>query len=444
MRTHIRIIQPMQEFFEKESTGGVILIISTLLAMFLANSPWGHYYFEVLHHHIDITFGERIFSLDKPIEFWINDFLMALFFFVIGLEIKREVMAGELSNIKAASLPIAAALGGMFIPALFFIVFNIGGDINGWGIPMATDIAFTLGILTLMGKRIPLSLKIFLTALAIVDDLGGVLVIALFYTEDFNAISLLAAGGIFIALMCLNYFKVYKLSAYGILGIALWLFVYESGIHPTIAGVLLAMSIPSKRRMEDYGDFEQKLEDGLAILKKNPFEKEQHFLTTDQAHGVDHIYTSSKYAMSPVQRLEHALHPFVAFFVIPLFALANAGIPLKGDLLTSLGSNISLGIIFGLFFGKQVGIMLFTWIAVKLKLGSLPQDMNWRMLYGLACIAGIGFTMSLFIGNLAFSDDIALLQAKIGILAASILSGVVGWMVLSWATKGNKEELADR
>jgi NhaA family Na+:H+ antiporter len=415
-----------------------VLIFSTLIAMILANSPWAHQYFEILHYKIEITFGEHLFSLNKPVEVWINDFLMAIFFFVIGLEIKREIMAGELSSIRAASLPSAAAIGGMVVPAAFYLLFNIGGQVNGWAIPMATDIAFTLGILTLMGKRIPLSLKIFLTALAIVDDLGGVLVIALFYTEDIRMTSLLSAGAVFGVLMMLNYFKVYRMTFYGLLGIALWLFVYESGIHPTIAGVLLAVSIPSRRRVESFDFFQDKLTQGMNMLKSNPFSKNQHFLTKDQAHGIDHIYNTSKFAMSPLQRLEHLLHPYVVFFVIPLFALANAGIPLKGELGAALTGNISLGIIAGLFLGKQIGITAFTWFAVKMKWGELPEDLNWKMIYALSCIAGIGFTMSLFIGNLAFSDPSHILQAKIGIIAGSILSGIMGWSILQWATRHRK------
>jgi NhaA family Na+:H+ antiporter len=434
MRTGIQVIRPIQEFFDKETTAGILLICCSALAMFLANSPWAPYYFDILNHHVEITIGENIFSLDKTVDFWIDDLLMAIFFFVIGLEIKREVRAGELSNIRAASLPIAAAIGGMVVPALFYMLFNYNGNMNGWAVPMATDIAFTLGLLTLMGKRIPLSLKVFVTALAIVDDLGAVLVIALFYSSSIQLTSLLTAAGIFAALMLLNYFKVYKFWIYGVLGVALWLTVYKAGIHPTIAGILLAASIPAKRRVEDYQYFEQKLQDGLSILKQNPFERDQHFLTTDKANGVDHIYTCSKYAMSPVQRLEHTLHPFVAYIVMPVFALANAGIPLDLELLGSLTGNISMGIILGLILGKQIGITLFTWLAVKLNLGELPKDLNWPMIYGMACLAGIGFTMSLFISNLAFADPNAILQAKLSILTGSIIAGIMGFAVLSWAT----------
>lgn len=426
------IPDPILEFLHKESTGGLLLILSTIVAMILANSGWSEAYFSILHHKIEITIGENFFSLNKPVEVWINDFLMAIFFFVIGLEIKREAMAGELSNIRAAILPISAAVGGMVVPALMFVIINMnGGNLNGWAVPMATDIAFSIGILTLLGRRIPLSLKIFLTALAIVDDLGGVLVIALFYTEQINMMSLLSAGGFFAILVLMNRLGVYKMAFYGIVGMALWLAVYNSGIHPTVAGILLAMTIPSRRRIKSFKLFKAELELGLELLRESPFKKGQLFLDHRQSDGIIQIYSTSRYAMSPVQRLEKNLHPLVAFFVMPLFALANAGIPLQGDLWGAVTSPISLGIIAGLFIGKQIGITLFTWLAVRLRFGRLPFDMNWKMVYGLSCIAGIGFTMSLFISNLAFENADAALQSKIGILTGSLLSGMVGWLVLS-------------
>ena len=439
MHSDLKIIRPIQEFFRAESIGGIILLISATIAMILANSPWESAYFNVLNHHIEITLGEHVFSMDKTVAFWINDLLMAIFFFVIGLEIKREIMAGELSSIKAASLPIAAAIGGMVVPALCYLAFNSGPDARGWAVPMATDIAFTLGILSLFGKRIPLSLKVFLTALAIVDDLSGVLVIALFYTEQLNTVSLLSAGGVLVALMLLNYFNVYKMSIYAFLGLALWLFVYESGIHPTVAGVLLAMTIPAKRRLEDLEHFKEKLEWGEALLFDNPFTREQVFLSKAQSAGINHIFNASRYAMSPVQRLEHALHPFVAFFVMPLFALANAGVPLDGLSKLGSGSGVFIGIIAGLVLGKQIGIMFFTWLAVKLKLGVLPADLDWKLIYGLSCLAGVGFTMSFFIGNLAFEDPAVIIQSKLGILAGSLIAGVMGWGVLTFATRGRNE-----
>jgi NhaA family Na+:H+ antiporter len=438
----ITIIRPIQEFFKKESTAGIVLLINAVLAMILANSPWAHHYFAVLDHHIEITLGERVFSLDKSVESWINDFLMAGFFFLIGLEIKREILAGELSNMRAASLPIIAAIGGMVVPALIYLSLNSSGhgSLDGWGVPMATDIAFSIGVLTLLGTRIPLSLKIFLTALAIVDDIGAMLVIALFYTEGINTLSLVGAGGFFAILVVMNLFKVRELSVYVVFGTALWLFVYESGVHPTIAGFLVAMTIPARRKVTKYEDFEAQLREEVKTLRNHPFREHQYFLTSDQAAGVFHIFSSSKHAMSMVQRMEHAMHPFVAFFILPLFALANAGIPVKGEVLGSISGNISLGIIFGLIFGKQIGIMLFTWLAVRLGLGRLPGDLNWKLIFGASCLAGIGFTMSIFIANLAFDDDDLLLQAKIGIMAASLLAFIMGYTVLRLATSDRRQK----
>ncbi|MEZ5003285.1 MAG: Na+/H+ antiporter NhaA [Chitinophagales bacterium] len=439
MRPNLIITKPIQQFFNNQSAGGIVLIICTIAALIIANSSWGHVYEDFLHHHIEITLGENFFSLDKAIHVWINDFLMAIFFFLIGLEIKREIMAGELSNIRAASLPIAAAIGGMIAPALVYVILNIkSGDMSGWAVPMATDIAFSLGILTLLGRKVPLSLKIFLTGLAIVDDLAGVAVIALFFTSDIDVNSLLIASGIFLILLGLNKLRVYKMTIYAILGLVLWLFVYESGVHPTIAGVLLAISIPARRRMKDTSLLLPKIELGTMLLRDNPLHNDQLFLTENQIHGIDEIYTASKYATSPVQRLEHSLHPIVAFIIMPLFALANAGIVIDGNIVAALSSSVSLGIILGLFLGKQLGITFFTWLAVKLKLGVLPEDVNWMQIWGLSCLAGIGFTMSLFISNLAFTEATTITNSKIGILAGSLLSGITGWIILSLAAKKKK------
>lgn len=440
MRPNLIITKPIQQFFNNQSSGGIVLIICTIAALVIANSGWGHAYEQILHHHINVTFGENFFSLDKAIHVWINDFLMAIFFLLIGLEIKREIMAGELSNIKAASLPIAAAIGGMILPALVYVFINLkSGDIGGWAVPMATDIAFSLGILTLLGKKVPISLKIFLTGLAIVDDLAGVAVIALFFTSDIDVNSLLIAAGIFAILLLLNRLRVYKMTIYAILGLALWLFVYHSGIHPTIAGVLLAISIPARRRMKDTSLLMPKIELGTMLLKDNPLQNDQLFLSENQVQGIDEIYKASKYATSPLQRLEHSLHPIVAFGIMPLFALANAGIVLDGNIIAALTSSVSLGIMLGLFLGKQLGITFFTWLAVKLKLGVLPDDVNWMQIWGLSCLAGIGFTMSLFISNLAYNDVHTVTNSKIGILAGSLLSGLVGWIVLSIAANKKKK-----
>ncbi len=429
-KRELRIIKPIQSFLENESTGGLVLIFSMFLAMFLANSGFSYQYFHILHSHVNLTIGEVI-SIDKPLEFWINDFLMAIFFFLIGLEIKREIMAGELSSFSQASLPISAAIGGMVLPAFIYFLFNrSGAGVDGWGIPMATDIAFSLGILSLLGKRVPISLKIFLTALAIVDDLGAVLVIAIFYTSDISVIHLVSGLGVFFFLFFLNYLRVYKLTFYIVGGIALWYLIYMSGIHATIAGVLLALTIPAKRRVASKEIFVERVRLYIHEFHFSRQTEKKFFLTDEQSHRVDNIQSACKEISSPLQRLEHTLHPYVSFFIMPLFALANAGIKLEGNIIDALSSNIALGVMAGLFFGKQFGILLFTWIGVKLKLGKLPSDLGWPHIYGLGALAGVGFTMSLFIAHLAFHDAESLQLAKIGILVISIISSIFGVLVL--------------
>lgn len=428
----LRIIKPIQAFLENTAAGGIILIFNTILAMFLANNSFfSEYYFKILHVHINLNIAD-IVHIDKPLEYWINDFLMAIFFFVIGLEIKREVIAGELSDIKQASLPITAAVGGMVIPAVIYIlsINRMPEAHHGWGIPMATDIAFSLGIISLLGRRIPFSLKIFLTALAIVDDLGAVLVIALFYTTDI-AFTYLAGGLlIFAFLLILNRLNIYRISIYMVLGLVLWYCFFKSGVHATIAGVLLALTIPAKRRLSSKNAFVEKVRLNLHEFHFTKQTEKKYFLTDEQSHSVDNIVYACNEVSSPLQRLEHSLHPFVAFFIMPVFALANAGIKIEGDFFHSLISPISLSVMLGLFFGKQFGIFLFTWIGAKLKLGILPADLSWRHIYGMACLAGIGFTMSLFIANLAFVEFEHIQLAKIGTLAGSVLSGIVGIIVL--------------
>lgn len=426
------IIRPIQEFLENTASGGIVLIITTIIAMILANNSYlSEHYFSILHAHINLNIAD-IIHIDKPLEYWINDFLMAIFFFVIGLEIKREVIAGELSDIRQASLPIAAAIGGMILPASIYLlsIQSMPEASHGWGIPMATDIAFSLGIISLLGKRVPFSLKIFLTALAIVDDLGAVLVIALFYTSNIDFGYLLGGLGIFAFLILLNRLNIYKISIYMILGLVLWYFFFKSGIHATIAGVLLALTIPAKRRITSKDSFIEQVRLSLHEFHFTKQTQKKYFLTDDQSHSVDNIVYACNKVSSPLQRLEHALHPFVAFFIMPVFALANAGIKIEGDFLQSVISPVSLSVILGLFLGKQAGIMLFTWIGFKLKLGVLPPDLSWKHIYGMACLAGIGFTMSLFIANLAFKDFDHIQLAKIGTLAGSLLSSIFGVIIL--------------
>ena len=358
---------------------------TTAIAFAWANSRWSGSYF----HLWEVPAGIYIpqFEFTKTLHHWINDGLMAVFFFVVGLEIKREMLEGELASLKKAALPIFAAVGGMIVPAALYLVLNHGGPASrGWGIPMATDIAFSLGVLALLGASAPLTLKVFLSAFAIVDDIGAVLVIALFYTANIAWAALGFAAGILVLLLLLNRLRVHSIWPYLALGLCLWFFILKSGVHATVAGVLLALFIPSRPPDEQ--------------------------------------------TPSPMKYLEHLLHPWVAFLIIPLFALANAGVSLHGADLAWITHPVFLGIAVGLIVGKQIGILLFSWLSVRLGMASLPEDVGWRHVYGAGWLGGIGFTMSVFITTLAFDDPAILTVAKLAILAASVLSAVGGWLLL--------------
>jgi len=428
-----RIFSPFQEFFQQEASSGVLLIVATVIALIWANSPWAASYVHLWETKITISFGT--FGISKDLLHWINDGLMAVFFFVVGLEIKREVLVGELSSPRQAILPIIAAIGGMVVPAGFYLLFNAGGSAqSGWGIPMATDIAFALGVLSLLGKRVPLSLKIFLTAVAIVDDLGAVLVIALFYTSEIVWVSLLI-GAVFLgALIVANRLGIRSPLLYGLLGLGLWVAFLKSGVHATIAGVLLAMTIPVRTRTNTEEFFIN------ASFFPDEFRKhgkpgESALTNKAQRSAIMAIEIAAEHAQTPLQRLEHILHPWVSYFIMPVFALANAGVVLRGNLFSTLVQPVTLGIITGLIFGKQIGVFIASYIAVKLKWADLPSGMTWKRLYGLSWLAGIGFTMSLFITSLAFTDTKILAMAKAGILFASIISGTVGAFILSRVKK---------
>lgn len=423
-----RILVPFQNFFSTQASGGIVLFIAAIVAIVWANSPWAHSYHEIWEAHFRI--GALNFNIDKPVELWINDGLMAIFFFVVGLEIKRELIIGELSSLKQASLPIMAAIGGMVVPALIFTMFNAGSDtISGWGIPMATDIAFALGVLALLGDKVPLSLKIFLTALAIVDDLGAVLVIAIFYTSELSLIYL--GIGIALIILSLVFARLHVRSplVYAILGVIVWVFFLKSGVHATIAGVLMALTIPGKARINSKSFISRsksivsELETNCEIGDMVPASKEFN-------SGVFELESNCEKVMAPMQRLEHGLTPWVAYFIMPIFALANAGLAIDPELLGVLFNPITLGIILGLFIGKQIGITLFAWLSVKFKFSELPEGVSWKKIYGVACLGGIGFTMSLFISNLAYGVDIYQQEAKLGILIASLLSGILGAVIL--------------
>lgn len=384
----------IREFIKLESSSGIILLSAAIIALVLDNSPFNHFYQNFIAAPFIIRFGD--FSLAKPLLMWINDGLMAIFFLLVGLEIKREILIGELSSVHKMALPSIAAVGGMVVPAIIYYLFNGNNHeyMSGWAIPTATDIAFALGILALLGSKVPSSLKIFLTALAILDDIGAIVIIALFYTSDLSVLSLGLAALCLLALFLLNRFKVTKLSPYCVIGLILWVCILKSGVHATLAGVALAFAIPLD----------------------NPKKPEQ----------------------SPLRRLEHTLHPWVAFLVLPLFAFANAGVNFEGMSLHTFLHPIPLGIIFGLFVGKQIGILGICWLAVKSKLAKLPDSLRWRHIYGAALICGIGFTMSLFIGTLAFDETINIDYARLvrlGVFVGSILSGVCGYFWLYCSKK---------
>ena len=407
----------------------------TIIAVIWANSSYYDVYDHIWHTiKVGVSFGN--FELNANLHHWVNDGLMAIFFFVIGLEIKREVVGGELSSFKRAALPLGAAIGGMLVPALVYVAFNYDNpqNIDGWGIPMATDIAFALGLLSLLGNRVSPNLKIFLTALAIADDLGAILVIALFYTESIDMTEIINAVIFLGVLFGANKLGVRNMAFYAIVGIAgIWLAFVYSGVHATIAGVLIALTIPCKPKISggQYIDKLKSLLQGSKIAKT----EEIGMLSPDAVHSLDDVIKITKDAESPAQKLEHVLHPVSAFFILPLFALANAGVRIEGSLVEMLIHPISLGIIAGLVLGKLLGISLFTHLIVKLKISSLPNGVDFKQIYGAALLAGIGFTMSIFISDLAFSDAQTIQIAKVGVFAASIIAAVLGMILLSNPSK---------
>ena len=424
------ILRPFQEFARRSTAGGILLLASAIIALLWANSPWGHLYEQLWHTEIAIVLGG--FHLEEDLLHWINDGLMAIFFLFVGLEIKREVLIGELASVRRAALPLVAAAGGMLVPAGLYIAVNGGTEgARGWGIPMATDIAFALGIMALLGRRVPLSLKVFLVALAIVDDIGAVLVIAVFYTSELSLMHL-AAGAVFLLLLLgANRAGFRHPLPYIVLGLGLWVAFLESGVHATVAGVLLALTIPSSIRMNTR-DF---LTQGRAFL--DSFERagvsaQKRHMQDGHRAAVYALESACEYVESPMQRLEHALYPWVTYLIMPVFGLANAGVVLSGNLGATVTHSVSLGVIVGLVVGKQGGITLFSWLAIRLGVASLPRGVTWRQLYGAAWLGGIGFTMSIFIANLAFGGTALLPIAKMGILLASLTAGTVGWFILAF------------
>ena len=420
-----RLIRPFQEFARLQASSGILLLACTVLALLWANSPWAGGYTHLLE--TKVTVGGGGFALSESLLHWINDGLMAVFFFVIGLEIKREILAGELSSLRQAALPIAAALGGMIAPALIYLVLNEGGaGSRGWGIPMATDIAFALGVLALLGSRVPAALKVFLAAFAIADDIGAVLVIALFYTAQINFLALALGFGFLVLAALANWSGVRRPLIYALLGMVIWVAFLESGVHATVAGVLLAMTIPASARLDPAGFLAQ----GRSVLDQ--FERADlpdNILTNAERQAALHtLEHAAEQVQTPLQRMEHALHPWVSFFIMPVFALANAGVPLTGS--AAITHPIPLGIILGLVLGKPLGVTLFAWLAVRSGLAAKPEGVSWRHVHGAGWLGGIGFTMALFISGLAFGDPASLAQAKLGILCASLIAGIVGYLLL--------------
>ena len=380
------ISKPFKWFFKLEAASGLVLLFAAIIALIISNSNLSDLYFSTLEKYIFI--GINNIGLKLSVLHWINDALMAIFFFFVTLEIKREFLQGELSDMKQALLPIIAAVGGMVVPALFYIFINIGDSetLNGWAIPSATDIAFSLGVLSLLGRRVPLSLKVFLTALAIIDDLGAILIIAIFYSGDLSIKYLSLMLLAFIILLLINKFNIKKFLPYLLVGIFLWDFTHNSGIHATIAGVLMAMTIPHRKKENDF---------------------------------------------SLLLKVEHAVSPYVAFGIMPLFAFANAGVSLDGLTFSSLLNKVPLGIVLGLFVGKQLGVFVFSYLSIKFKIAKMPNNANWFNFYGVGILTGIGFTMSLFVGNLAFIDNMQYMDGvKIGVLTGSLLSTLAGYFLI--------------
>ena len=389
------ISKPFKWFFKLEAASGLVLLFAAIIALFVSNSELASIYYDILNSYFALGFGE--FKLKLSVLHWINDVLMAIFFFLVSLEIKREFIQGELSNPKQASLPIIAAVGGMLVPALIYVAINFGNSetLKGWAIPSATDIAFSLGVLSLLGKRVPISLKVFLTALAIIDDLGAIVIIAFFYSGKIQAMYLILMLVSIIILIIFNRLNIRSFIPYLIVGIFLWDFTHSSGIHATIAGVLLALTIPHKD-----------------------------------------IKNESSHKNSMLIKLEHAISPYVAFGIMPIFAFANAGVSLEGLSIATLMNPVPLGILCGLFFGKQFGVFIFSYVSIKLKFAEMPNDSDWLKLYGVGVLTGIGFTMSLFVGNLAFIDTTQYLSGvKIGVLLGSLASTLFGYMLILLSKK---------
>jgi Na+:H+ antiporter, NhaA family len=425
-----RVAQPFQEFARRGVLGGILLVACALTGIIWANSPWSESYFHLWETPVGVVFAERNFNANLHLV--INDALMVVFFVLVGLEIKRELLVGELSTRQSAALPIVAAAGGMLVPALLYLSTNASGpSSDGWGIPVATDIAFALGVLTILGPRVPVGLKVFLTALAIVDDIGAVLIIAMFYTSQLNVAALSVVGVVIVGLWLMGRLRINELSPYVIGGVILWAAMLASGVHATVAGVVLAFTIPAttvinsaaflERAREILNDFHRSEGNPPTVLANRSQQETLHSLEI-----------ASVQVQAPLLRMEHRLHAVVTYFILPLFALSNSGVALSGG--SSLGGPVTVGVALGLIVGKPVGIMLASWLAVKTGLSRLPSSSTWPQLFGVACLGGIGFTMSLFVANLAFPAGAMLDEAKVAVMGSSVVAGIIGWLLVRRAT----------
>ena len=433
-------MRPAQAFIETEAAGGIVLVVAATAALLWANSPWSEQYFDLLHQRIVVDIG--IFSVDEDLHFWVNDIAMVIFFFLVGLEIKRELVMGELASVRRVVVPLAAAAGGMLVPLAIFLLVATDGDARGgWGIPMATDIAFAIGVVALLGPRVPQGMTVLLLAVAIFDDLGAVAIIAVFYTESIAWQPLLLAGGLLLLTAAINRAGVRPVMVYVGLGIAVWAAVFESGLHPTVAGVALGLLTPlnSWYRPDSYPELAGRM---LERFRRGLAPDDSVHSREQRLDALLTISDVSRETVAPLDRLEHELHPWVAFVVVPLFAFANAGLELGPDVLREAAtSSLTWGVTLALVAGKPLGIVLGAWVAVRLG-ASLPAGVTWGRIGALGVLAGIGFTVSLFVADLAYADQELATQAKVGILVASALAGVGGYAALRLFTGPADEEPA--
>ena len=422
-----QIVSPIQSFMALETASGIVIVVAALAALVWANSPWDQEYFDLWHAHVHLDFN--LFEIEETLGHLVNDGLMVIFFFVVGLEIKREVVHGELSSPKSAALPVIAAAGGMAVPALVYLAFNSSGDASkGWAIPVATDIAFAVGVLALVGNRVPFSLKVFLLALAIADDLGGIIVIAAFYTEQISVEALLWAGAVLVAINLFRLYGIRTLNVYVFLGALLWVAVLKSGIHATVAGVVLALMTPSRSYYDTakFGDTARGL---LARLTATEADETSSY--DERETVLEQMEDLSRGSEPPLDRLEHILSPWVSYLIVPIFALANAGVVVTGESVSdAAGAGVTWGIILGLFVGKPVGITLAAWLAIRTGVANRPHGVTWPQIFGVGMLGGIGFTVALFITELSFDSELLTNDAKMGILAGSFIAAIVGFIFL--------------